>query len=433
MRLEDDDPDGDLDVDVEKHEDPTCARSSSLSNVASNLTRVRTGLQGGGYLNRVAIASPPRPPAQMSSIESTGISLESIGDIANDRASVKMRMSQHDERPGSGYDVPPPPTNRPSPYKGQGNTTLDHSDFSVYQPPPRGNALDFSGILPDRKGKPQRKPNYSMACIVVAGLVFGVGIGFSIALGTLGGAESSDGAEATPASSPPPSANPPSANLPPPWRPAPSPPPPPRTLPQPPAPQPPPSPVPPSPKFPPRPPPVPSPPPYPPHLSVTSTTLAIDDPAELASLAAAHPAVVDVAASVTAALGSGTGGSLHELDWVIPMEPQSLTVVGGDTVRFTWSGYHNVYRSATQTDYDLCAKSGGVMVGPSAVGGSYSETFPYTLTGTFYYICEETTHCDHGQKITITVVAPGTDVVDVSVSQVSELDLTHSASIPHAM
>ena len=89
------------------------------------------------------------------------------------------------------------------------------------------------------------------------------------------------------------------------------------------------------------------------------------------------------------------------LTWKVSMNPQTKTVSQGDTVVFTWGGTHNVYESASKSDFDSCAKSGGTEVGAQASGGSYSKVFD--TPGTFYYICTVGSHCNSGQKMAITV------------------------------
>jgi len=94
----------------------------------------------------------------------------------------------------------------------------------------------------------------------------------------------------------------------------------------------------------------------------------------------------------------------HTIHWLIPVEPQTLSVNIGDTVTFDWTEGqlpHNVYRSATESDFDSCATSGGEFVAPVAIGSSYSVTL--NEPGTVYYICSVPGHCSGGQKIAITV------------------------------
>ena len=98
-------------------------------------------------------------------------------------------------------------------------------------------------------------------------------------------------------------------------------------------------------------------------------------------------------------------GAVHEVDWIIPTEPNAITITVGDTVRFSWptSEEHNVYQSASQADYDSCAKTGGEELAPTTV---FEYTTPaYDTVGTYYYVCTVREHCANGQYIAVTVEA----------------------------
>ena len=96
-----------------------------------------------------------------------------------------------------------------------------------------------------------------------------------------------------------------------------------------------------------------------------------------------------------------------DADWVIPMDPQTLSVATGDTVTFAWSGYHNVYSVSTQAEFDGCTRTDATELAPSSSGGSYSITLD--TPGTFFYICEVGGHCESGQKLAVTVTNSGGD------------------------
>ena len=100
---------------------------------------------------------------------------------------------------------------------------------------------------------------------------------------------------------------------------------------------------------------------------------------------------------------SSAASAAVALNWMIPMSPQTMTATIGDTVTFSWVGYHDVYESASVADYDACDTTGGVLLAPGSSGGYHSEMFSHF--GTFYFICTIGTHCMSGQKIAITVQA----------------------------
>ena len=76
----------------------------------------------------------------------------------------------------------------------------------------------------------------------------------------------------------------------------------------------------------------------------------------------------------------------------------------GDRVAFRWSGTHNVYESATQSDYTACVKQGGIQRAWINVN-AYVHRFIHP--GTFYFLCAWARHCEAGQKIAITVTSTG--------------------------
>ena len=74
----------------------------------------------------------------------------------------------------------------------------------------------------------------------------------------------------------------------------------------------------------------------------------------------------------------------------------------GDTVKFTWSGTHNVYKMASKTAYDNCDFTGATNQGStSPVAVSISEA------GVTYYACKVGSHCQANQKIMITTASEG--------------------------
>ena len=57
-----------------------------------------------------------------------------------------------------------------------------------------------------------------------------------------------------------------------------------------------------------------------------------------------------------------------EIDWKIPMDPQTLSVSAGTTVTFTWSSTHNVHEVPGATAFDNCDFSSGTEV--ASTGGT---------------------------------------------------------------
>jgi len=94
-----------------------------------------------------------------------------------------------------------------------------------------------------------------------------------------------------------------------------------------------------------------------------------------------------------------------EIDWKIPMDPQTLTVAAGSTVTFTWSSTHNVYEVSDATAFDDCDKSGTELA--SELVQIVDVAAPDTPK-TRYFVCTVGMHCVSGQKIAITWAAAPT-------------------------
>ena len=84
------------------------------------------------------------------------------------------------------------------------------------------------------------------------------------------------------------------------------------------------------------------------------------------------------------------------------MTVQAANVLTNTSVTFSWSGWHNVYQSASKADFDSCVRTGGTLLTAAGLDGTYTTTL--VDPGTYYYICEVPGHCGAGQKIAITVV-----------------------------
>ena len=94
--------------------------------------------------------------------------------------------------------------------------------------------------------------------------------------------------------------------------------------------------------------------------------------------------------------------STTTLTWKIPMTPQDQPLSDG-SYDFVWTGAHNVYKFKDKQAYNTCDFTSAVLIGDvSPVMIRESPEF----TGTVYYGCELSGHCDAGQKVAITI---GTD------------------------
>ena len=80
---------------------------------------------------------------------------------------------------------------------------------------------------------------------------------------------------------------------------------------------------------------------------------------------------------------------------------QALTVAEGDTITFTWSSTHNVYKLAGSTEYGSCSFTGATQQG-TGTAGPVSVTVGSTDE---YFACQVNSHCIGGQKLHVTVTA----------------------------
>jgi plastocyanin len=101
--------------------------------------------------------------------------------------------------------------------------------------------------------------------------------------------------------------------------------------------------------------------------------------------------------TIACLLGNTSAASTVDIAWKIPMNPQKITANTGDTLKFIWSGGHNVYKMASMQAYDDCNFVGATNAG---------ATSPVEVTmgdATVYYACEVSGHCSANQKIEISV------------------------------
>ena len=89
----------------------------------------------------------------------------------------------------------------------------------------------------------------------------------------------------------------------------------------------------------------------------------------------------------------GLSGTADEYD---PME-----VAVGDSIRFHWTGEHNLEQLPTKADYEDCAWQDATQIAGYSDPGEHTVTFDQE--GTFYFICGYTGHCRAGQKIKVCV------------------------------
>ena len=102
-----------------------------------------------------------------------------------------------------------------------------------------------------------------------------------------------------------------------------------------------------------------------------------------------------------------TIGSASSYWSAIPSSPSSYSVTVGDKLSFRYNNYHNVYLMASQAAYDSCDFTGATELGSSSRGGGSGSTpnlyeAVVTAAGTLYIACEKGSHCQMGQKVTIT-------------------------------
>ena len=93
----------------------------------------------------------------------------------------------------------------------------------------------------------------------------------------------------------------------------------------------------------------------------------------------------------------GLSGTASEYD---PME-----VAVGDSIRFHWTGEHNLEQLPTKANYEDCYWQDATVLEGYSDPGEHTVTFDQE--GTFYYMCGYTGHCAAGQKIKVCVGAGG--------------------------
>ena len=107
---------------------------------------------------------------------------------------------------------------------------------------------------------------------------------------------------------------------------------------------------------------------------------------------------------------SGTGGVRGEeynLDWnaQFGVQDKSMTIPAGDgnSVVFSWQGFHDVMQLSDEDAFDLCNFQGSMTMGGRRNGGTAVVTAG-TAGTTEYFACSVGRHCTFGQKVAITWV-----------------------------
>ena len=74
------------------------------------------------------------------------------------------------------------------------------------------------------------------------------------------------------------------------------------------------------------------------------------------------------------------------IDWSGTSSPAAYSVTKVDSVTFTWTGTHDVYRVADQANYASCTQAGGGPVAGVSNGGSYTLSVGNFPAGTYYFL-----------------------------------------------
>jgi len=88
--------------------------------------------------------------------------------------------------------------------------------------------------------------------------------------------------------------------------------------------------------------------------------------------------------------------------WKLQMDSQEATAVVGQTVKFTWAGFHNVMK-VDKAQYDACTKEGTELAGTDV--NEFALELTEDLVGVHYFICSVGGHCSAGQKLMLEVTA----------------------------
>ena len=97
----------------------------------------------------------------------------------------------------------------------------------------------------------------------------------------------------------------------------------------------------------------------------------------------------------------------HKITWATQSpggQYDEITIDAGDSLRFEWSGGHDVFKVNSKSNFDTCDTTGNPPSNRLESGNSKKVTTSPDV-GTHYYICTYGNHCSWGQKIKVTVTA----------------------------
>ena len=116
------------------------------------------------------------------------------------------------------------------------------------------------------------------------------------------------------------------------------------------------------------------------------------------------------AAALAGATNTVTVGSSPNFWSAIPTSPNEYAAAVGDKLRFQYSASHNVWLMSSYAKWQACDFSGGTELASTSQGGG-SGTTPNLFEavtaddGTLYIACQQSGHCNAGQKVQIVVGA----------------------------
>eukprot|EP00127_Corallochytrium_limacisporum_P005375 Clim_evm51s203 gene=Clim_evmTU51s203 len=94
-----------------------------------------------------------------------------------------------------------------------------------------------------------------------------------------------------------------------------------------------------------------------------------------------------------------------DIEWFITSY-DDLTVSKGETVRFQWTGRHNVLEVSANS----CSASVVQVIANTSPGGVANAT--NLAEGDHFFICTVANHCENGMKVKVTVSSPDDDIID---------------------
>lgn len=95
---------------------------------------------------------------------------------------------------------------------------------------------------------------------------------------------------------------------------------------------------------------------------------------------------------------------LHTVNWQIPVAPNHITINAGDSVQFTWTGFHGVVMFTDSNGASTCAVNLASTMSAPADGGLF--IWQANTPGEFYFACPVGDHCMQGMQLWVSVIAP---------------------------